>query len=1145
MRSWLVVVVLLSVAASPMLTKTLILEDLEDDSQYSSPIQATISPTSGWISGGEEITITGSGFSDLAFSNITDDGINHQWVETTMDYSDQAGRWNAVAVDSNGHIHVVQIKDESYQIRHSVNDGTGWISNGINTCGSTYCWDIHMVIDDNDHIHLAYTTYTSWDETLVYMNYDGTTWTDTVVSNSAHFGPIGIAVDSNHHPHISYALDGSDQCGAGLRISSYDGSSWSYTNVDQGSNRGCESAIVIDESDNIYIAYQDRSSSKLKIATDKSGSWDSYLVDTGTSPSNLYPGYMTSMVMDGQGQFHIAHFDEKEDDLRYSTGAPNSQWTTTIVESTGHTGRDPSIAVDAADQPHIVYHTWSGQNLKYATFDSVTTNWAVTTMASGADVGEGNSIFIDENGVMHVPFNDATSDVLKYATKSTGLVQTQEISVQFGQHGTVTGTVVNDTTIRVTTPSVATGDTVTISILDKDGIQHQLSSTFQFIDQNDLDSDGVLNENDDCPNDAGTSTQDLTGCPDDDDDGYSNAGDAFPNDSSEYFDTDSDGVGDNSDAFPNDANETADMDGDGVGDNRDLYPLNANEWEDLDGNQIPDNSEASKVEFTTSSEDGKIHLYHIFANNLTLTMTATTSEGYTLVALQSTPNIALNTGGLQYGLNGGDTWTMQLDMSALMAHLPEAFVTGGYIDEIEPTVNFSAHVTGMPVGCGSDEAYWDTEQQATCPDKVASHRTDYYVNFSMMLWNGDDDNDGVANSWDLFPTDANESQDSDGDGIGDFSDLCSGTIESETVDANGCSQSQLDADGDGIVDSVDDFPLDSTQWLDSDGDGYGDNWGDSDWNDSRISEWTGVFIAGASQPDYCPDIAGNSTADGYSGCSDADGNGIADLFEQDETNGTDNTNQTEEPVDTDGDGVSDLEDNCPATSPNTPVDALGCEITESSDEDEGSASVFQSLFSGDSDPVTTTVGISAILLALFTLLQTNAAAAILPDTFRWIQVLRKNSKLTEEERNELTYLQSLVQAYHINPEELAEELVNLKGDITARFTNNQIKKETREKLLILIEELQSSTPNELYQIAHNEAYFGLSEVIDADDRTKLLEEKIAMTSIDVEQTHSELPSAYSLGELDDKGTYWIEWPADGGTWYYRYSPEQDWSKFES
>ena len=91
MRTWMVTVVLLAVMASPMLEKTSILEDLDDNLQFSSPIQATISPISGWTSGGEEITITGSGFSDLAFSNITDDGINHQWVDSTADYTDQAG----------------------------------------------------------------------------------------------------------------------------------------------------------------------------------------------------------------------------------------------------------------------------------------------------------------------------------------------------------------------------------------------------------------------------------------------------------------------------------------------------------------------------------------------------------------------------------------------------------------------------------------------------------------------------------------------------------------------------------------------------------------------------------------------------------------------------------------------------------------------------------------------------------------------------------------------------------------------------------------------------------------------------------------------------------------------------------------------
>ena len=134
MRACVVIGLLLAVFASPLLTQTPSLDSVNDDVMHSSPMQASISPTTGWTTGGEEITITGSGFSNLAFSNTTDDGINHQWAKTTMDYSDQAGTWNAVDVDSNGHIHVVQIKDESYQIRHSVNDGTGWNSE-INDCG--------------------------------------------------------------------------------------------------------------------------------------------------------------------------------------------------------------------------------------------------------------------------------------------------------------------------------------------------------------------------------------------------------------------------------------------------------------------------------------------------------------------------------------------------------------------------------------------------------------------------------------------------------------------------------------------------------------------------------------------------------------------------------------------------------------------------------------------------------------------------------------------------------------------------------------------------------------------------------------------------------------------------------------------------
>ncbi|MEC7484709.1 MAG: thrombospondin type 3 repeat-containing protein, partial [Candidatus Thermoplasmatota archaeon] len=294
------------------------------------------------------------------------------------------------------------------------------------------------------------------------------------------------------------------------------------------------------------------------------------------------------------GQFHIAHYDSDNDDLRYSTGIPNGAWNTDVVDSSGDTGRNPSIAIDAAGDPHIVYRSWNGWKLKYATLNPSSPNWQVSTIESGGSVGDGtgesNSIVIGD-GTIHVAYTDETNGVLRYATKSTGVSVTNEITVKFGQLGSVTAEVLDDETIRFTTPAVATPGTVTVSLIDHEGVEHQLSSTFEFIDQNDLDGDGVSNANDDCEEVAGTSSQDLNGCPDDDGDGYSNGGDAFPNDVNEWLDSDGDGVGDNADAFPQNAFETLDSDGDGIGDNSDEFPNDATETKDTDGDGVGDNAD--------------------------------------------------------------------------------------------------------------------------------------------------------------------------------------------------------------------------------------------------------------------------------------------------------------------------------------------------------------------------------------------------------------------------------------------------------------------------------------------------------------------------------------------------------------------------
>ena len=1019
MRSWLVCAVLMTMALSPMLNSPVAFEDSTPLAQ-SSPLQVSLSATSGWTSGGEDLTITGTGFRDMADRNVSYDGMNHQWTKTTADYTDESGPENAIVVDSNGHVHVVYINGGNYKIMHAEFDGSGWNTGEVDTCAGNYCWDAHMVIDENDELHVA---YSAQGEKLVYQHYDGQNWNGGVVSFSARFAPVGIAVDSNNLPHISYSQTG-QWCGNGLRLASFDGSGWTTQSVDAGSNKGCDSSIVIDENDHVYIAYQDRDNSKLKFATNKSGSWLSYSPDASSFGNNMYPGYATSLAMDEQGQFHIAHYDSDNEDLRYSTGVPNGQWTNTIVDASGNTGKNPSIAVDAAGDLHIVYASWSGFDMKYATLKpSSSSSWQKSSIQTQDMVGDSNAIYIDDHGMIHVAYSDDSNDVLKYATKSTGVVVTDEITVQFGQLGAVTGDVLDDETIQLTTPTVTSPGVVTVSLIDENGDEHALAPSFEFIDQNDLDGDGVANADDDCPNDAGMSTQDQVGCPDDDGDGYSNAGDAFPSDAGEWVDSDGDGVGNNADAFPNDASETLDSDGDGVGDNADAFPNNGFEQYDSDGDGVGDNADA-------------------FPNDATET--------------HDTDGDGVGDNADAFPLNAFE----QLDSD------------------------------GDGVGDNSDVFPNDaSETHDTDGDGVGDNADAFPNDASETL---DSDGDGVGDNNDAFPNDANESGDADGDGVGNNADQCLDSEAGAVVDATGCLVT-TDSDGDGVVDADDQCPNENASQADTDGDGCLDD----DDDDGVLND-----------DDDCPftDPGENVNADG---CSDGQLSVLDD----------------------DNDGVSNLNDLCPNTAANLSVDATGCEI-DAGDDEGVSSTLLESFFSGDADPITTTVGIGAILIALFGLLQTNAVAALLPETFRWVQVLRNNTKLTKEEENELTYLQSLTQAYHANPQELADELEQLRGDLTARYTNNEIKKQTREKLMTLIDDLLASTPEQLNRIAHNDAYFGLAGAIDTEDRTQLLNEKLAMAAATAPpapaappqpQVATE-PAITAVGVVKDDGYEWLEWP---------------------
>jgi hypothetical protein len=98
----------------------------------------------------------------------------------------------------------------------------------------------------------------------------------------------------------------------------------------------------------------------------------------------------------------------------------------------------------------------------------------------------------------------------------------------------------------------------------------------------------------------------------------------------------------------------------------------------------------------------------------------------------------------------------------------------------------------------------------------------------------DSDGDGVGDNADAFPNDSSETQDSDGDGVGDNADaLPNDATETQDSDGDGVGDNAdalpndatetVDSDGDGVGDNADAFPNDSSETQDSDGDGVGDN----------------------------------------------------------------------------------------------------------------------------------------------------------------------------------------------------------------------------------------------------------------------------------------------------------------------------------
>jgi len=130
-----------------------------------------------------------------------------------------------------------------------------------------------------------------------------------------------------------------------------------------------------------------------------------------------------SLVLDSDGNPHIAYYESSGKDLRYARW-DGSAWTLQDVDTAGTVGFSPSVVVDSSGRAHILYVDGSRERLKNAWSDG--TAWAAEDVddtgayVTGLEDAQWTRAVMDASDVLHVCYTNNTAATLRYARFSGG-----------------------------------------------------------------------------------------------------------------------------------------------------------------------------------------------------------------------------------------------------------------------------------------------------------------------------------------------------------------------------------------------------------------------------------------------------------------------------------------------------------------------------------------------------------------------------------------------------------------------------------------------------------------------------------------------------------------------------------------------------
>ena len=276
-----------------------------------------------------------------------------RWVRVRVDSAAGPHGGSSITVDASGAIHISYYDDTNGGLKYATNASGSW---ALSTIQSTGGWASAIAVDGSGRIHIAYSAGSAAgvDRNALWYTRSGA-WDETFLSGfSEPIESISLALDGAGKVHIAYAVGGG-LCA--IRYVTNLSGAWTDAVIDDAAL--CGTSVAVDAEGRAHIAYMD--SFELVHATNATGSWTAASLDR----LDWIGGKDVGITLDAAGNVHLSYQDHNAD-LKYATDASGA-WQSYYIDSRGNVGAYNTVKIDAAGTVHITYYDETRGTLKHAT----------------------------------------------------------------------------------------------------------------------------------------------------------------------------------------------------------------------------------------------------------------------------------------------------------------------------------------------------------------------------------------------------------------------------------------------------------------------------------------------------------------------------------------------------------------------------------------------------------------------------------------------------------------------------------------------------------------------------------------------------------------------------------------------------------